>query len=147
MKSWVKVNGGSTHRIVLEFSIICDRMVWESPTNDKMVSIQFQPTWFDTEFQRGMTRQLTVSIILPSRVPDLNYTAWDNREWDQEELTVDGWKLTWHWGSRTSNEVAKGECNVGVAFSKEYVDKYYKETFLEVRRLHMHERSIFLKHQ
>jgi len=125
----VHINAGSDHKVVLEFSITCGRMVWESPNNKDMASVEFRPTWFGSQYQRGDTKDLIVNIILPETVPDLTYTAWQNREWDEQEQTNDGWKLTWYWGSQSPWAIERGNCDVGVAFDKQYVDKYYVETF------------------
>ncbi len=126
----VHVNAHANKRIVLDLSIICDRMVWESPKNKSMASVEFRPTWYSSEYQQGAVGFLKVTLVLPKRVPSLNNTAWYNREWDYQNLTDEGWALTWESTDASPSGISRGSYDVGVAFPRQYVDKVYKETFL-----------------
>ncbi|HHD15720.1 MAG TPA: hypothetical protein ENK47_03330, partial [Euryarchaeota archaeon] len=123
----VHVNAGDEPIIILDFSITCDWMVWESPNNKDLASVQFRPTWFGSSYQIGPTRKLAISINLPVPMSDANSVIPDERGWDTISSNDYGVLLNWTFYDKSPEDIESGYTDVGCAFPKGYVDNYYRK--------------------
>ncbi len=123
----VHVNGGANRRIELDFTVTCDWMVWESPNNKKLASIEFRPTWFSQDYQRGSADSISVDVNLPLPIEELDRIVWEHGKYDRVEENEYGVILGWDFGSMYPADMEDGKADVGVAFPKQYVDNYYKK--------------------
>jgi len=118
------------------FHIRCDRMIYENELKEGGVGIRFRPTWFEPEFQRGPTGEIISRIYFPPTFKEENMASavWlEERPW--ESISYDNGTgrvvAVWHDYSVSQYSQEEGNCDVGVGFPKEYVDKYYKYRFRE----------------
>jgi len=123
----VHVNAGYSTFIILDFVIVCDWMVWESPNNEDLASMQFRPTWFGSEYQRGNVKRLKVEVNLPVPLDKSHELVKDGEQWHQLTANSYGTLLIWEWTNVSPNSIENGNADVGVAFPKGYVDNYYKK--------------------
>ena len=124
----VHVNAGSYDYIEVEFEILQEWMIYENPENTSQVSMEFRPTWFDGYYQRGDTDWLSITYVLPTTVNNLE-EIYVGRDWDDSWVEGDRQHIRWNFTDKSPGEISRGACDVEVAFSKEHVDHWYKETF------------------
>ena len=123
----VHVNAGSYRYVKLDFRIRQRWMVYENPADSSEVSVEFRPTWFDGDLQRGDTDRTSVTFVLPDTIKDLNRTYTD-KGWDESWNEGSRYHVKWDFSSKSPGEISRGACDTNIAFSKDHVDHYYKKT-------------------
>lgn len=104
-------------------------MVYDDVKNNDYAGIRFRPTWFSSDYQRGVTWDLQVWVYLPeglndpSKIKYLEDNPYSSLEWDDTEGRF---VAHWDFGSKYPEDIESGECDVGVSFPEKYVDKHYR---------------------
>ncbi|TXT56338.1 MAG: conserved membrane protein of unknown function [Promethearchaeota archaeon] len=95
------------------------KMVYEDYDNSSMASVQFAPTWFDSQYASKF-EYLEVNMYFPNNFTNGNLAKYHYEEYTEYSYAEDG-DLIYTW---IKEDVPMKKYMFGVSFPKEYINQY-----------------------